>query len=162
AARIRTSSSTVNRSALRGSSSAGGNLGAAARAGRGGGGFRGGGSAAAAPPPSGASSPATAFRTASLARPSPRGPVSRRGRARAILADPSKATLAVDLERQTVTTASGEAVRFEYDPYRKQALLRGLDDIEMTLADEKLVEAWEATDREARPWIHETARSLQS
>ena len=80
--------------------------------------------------------------------------VSRLGQA--ILADPAQARLRVDLERQRVTTAQGETIAFEYDPLRKQALLQGLDDIEMTLRDVASIEAYEALDRQRRPWIQDT------
>ncbi|MSQ29974.1 MAG: 3-isopropylmalate dehydratase small subunit [Dehalococcoidia bacterium] len=53
--------------------------------------------------------------------------------------------LVVDLESQTVRTAGGAwERRFEIDPFRKYRLLRGLDDISMTLEYEPDVAAFEA------------------
>ena len=56
--------------------------------------------------------------------------------------DPA-AEVAVDLEAQTVT-AGERVLRFEIDPFRKYRLLRGLDDIGMTLAYEADVARFEA------------------
>jgi 3-isopropylmalate/(R)-2-methylmalate dehydratase small subunit len=38
--------------------------------------------------------------------------------------------LTVDLEKQRVVTEGGAAEHFDYDPFRKHCLLRGLDDID--------------------------------
>lgn len=53
--------------------------------------------------------------------------------------------LVVDLESQTVRTGDGSWQRhFEIDPFKKYRLLRGLDDIAMTLEYEPDVAAFEA------------------
>jgi len=58
--------------------------------------------------------------------------------------DPSS-ELVVDLASQTVRTADGTWERhFDIDPFRKYRLLRGLDDIAMTMAYEPDVTAFEA------------------
>ena len=55
------------------------------------------------------------------------------------------AEVVVDLESQTVRTADGGwERRFEIDPFRKYRLMRGLDDISMTLEYEADVAAFEA------------------
>ena len=54
------------------------------------------------------------------------------------------AAIAVDLERQTVTTPNGHTHVFEVDPFRKQALLSGQDEIALTLTYEKEIAAFEA------------------
>ena len=41
--------------------------------------------------------------------------------------------ITIDLETQTVTDAMGFAAHFEVDPFRKECLLHGLDDIGLTL-----------------------------
>ena len=56
--------------------------------------------------------------------------------------DPA-AEVAVDLEAQTVT-AGERVLRFEIDPFRKYRLLRGLDDISMTIEYEADVARFEA------------------
>jgi len=55
----------------------------------------------------------------------------------------------VDLERQQVTDASGFQAGFDMDQYRREMLLRGLDEIDRTLLDEALIAAFERG-REAR------------
>ncbi len=55
------------------------------------------------------------------------------------------AELVVDLSSQTVRTADSTWVRhFDIDPFRKYRLLRGLDDIAMTMAYEPDITAFEA------------------
>ena len=44
-------------------------------------------------------------------------------------------TLTVDLEAQTLISSTAEAYRFEVEPFRKQCLLQGLDDIGLTLRE---------------------------
>ncbi|WP_163575986.1 3-isopropylmalate dehydratase small subunit [Halomonas faecis] len=61
--------------------------------------------------------------------------------------------LDVDLENQRVITPSGEILEFEVDPFRKQCLLEGLDDIGITLKDEDAIRAFEAKHRQVRPWL---------
>ena len=52
--------------------------------------------------------------------------------------------LTVDLEQQTVSDASGLLLRFEVDPFRRDLLLKGLDDIGLTLLHEKEIAEYEA------------------
>ena len=61
--------------------------------------------------------------------------------------------LAIDLEAQTVTTPAGEVHRFEVDPFRKDCLLNGFDDIELTLQRRNRIEDYEARRRAAAPWL---------
>ena len=51
--------------------------------------------------------------------------------------------LVVDLERQIVTDDRGFAARFETDPYGRELLLRGLDEIGRTLLEEPSIAAYE-------------------
>jgi 3-isopropylmalate/(R)-2-methylmalate dehydratase small subunit len=53
-------------------------------------------------------------------------------------------TLTVDLESQTVTDAAGLRASFSVDPFRRQCLLHGLDDIGMTLQHAEKIAAYEA------------------
>ena len=52
--------------------------------------------------------------------------------------------LSVDLEEQTVRDASGLLLRFAVDPFRRDLLLKGLDDIGLTLLHEKEIADYEA------------------
>ena len=62
----------------------------------------------------------------------------------AVNADP-KATLTVDLDKQTVTNnANGKSESFEINAYKKECLMNGLDDIDYLLSKKPLIEAYEA------------------
>jgi 3-isopropylmalate/(R)-2-methylmalate dehydratase small subunit len=52
-------------------------------------------------------------------------------------------TLTIDLEQQTVTDAIEFHARFEIDPFRKDCLLNGLDDIGLTLRHAAALDAYE-------------------
>ncbi|MEX2185634.1 MAG: 3-isopropylmalate dehydratase small subunit [Pirellulales bacterium] len=52
--------------------------------------------------------------------------------------------LTVDLEGQVITDEHGLRLAFEVDPFRRQCLLGGLDDIAMTLEFEPKISAFEA------------------
>jgi 3-isopropylmalate/(R)-2-methylmalate dehydratase small subunit len=53
-------------------------------------------------------------------------------------------TVSVDLENQTITNnASGKSENFEINAYKKECLLRGLDDIDYLLSKRDLIEAFE-------------------
>jgi 3-isopropylmalate/(R)-2-methylmalate dehydratase small subunit len=63
------------------------------------------------------------------------------------------ATLTVDLEGQTVTAPEGAVHHFDIDPFGKQMLLSGQDDIGLTLGYESQIAAYEAGHRAAPPWL---------
>ncbi len=63
--------------------------------------------------------------------------------------------LRVDLETQTVTTPGGANLGFSVDPFRRQCLLEGLDDIALTLRHAAEIRAYEARRREEAPWLFE-------
>ncbi len=52
--------------------------------------------------------------------------------------------LTVDLEAQQVTDGLGLAASFDIDPFRKDNLVRGLDDIGLTLQNEAAIDAFES------------------
>ncbi len=62
-------------------------------------------------------------------------------------------TLSVDLAAQTVTTPNGCILNFEIDQFRKQALLKGLDNIGWTLSHADEIAAYEARRRQEAPWL---------
>lgn len=49
----------------------------------------------------------------------------------------------VDLEKQTVTDGEGLGYSFKVDPFRREMLLKGLDEIGLTLVHEKEIAAYE-------------------
>jgi 3-isopropylmalate/(R)-2-methylmalate dehydratase small subunit len=59
----------------------------------------------------------------------------------------------VDLPTQTISTDSGLLIHFEFDPVRKDKLLRGLDDIGLTLAVRERIEAFEGAHYKRMPWL---------
>ena len=61
--------------------------------------------------------------------------------------------LAVDLEKQSVTTPGGESFRFDIDPFHKHCLLNGLDEIGLTLGHADKIKAFEQRHRERQPWL---------
>jgi 3-isopropylmalate/(R)-2-methylmalate dehydratase small subunit len=61
--------------------------------------------------------------------------------------------LSVDLATQTVTTPSGTSFQFEVDPFRKDCLLNGLDEIGLTLQNEAEITAYEQRRRQEAPWL---------
>ncbi|MGD9867477.1 MAG: 3-isopropylmalate dehydratase small subunit [Hyphomicrobiales bacterium] len=64
----------------------------------------------------------------------------------------ANATVTVDLESQTITGPDGGSISFELDPFRKQCLLEGLDDIGLTLKKSKKIASYEEKAQAARPW----------
>jgi 3-isopropylmalate/(R)-2-methylmalate dehydratase small subunit len=52
--------------------------------------------------------------------------------------------LTVDLERQWITDDSGLRFTFEVDPFRRECLLKGLDDIGLTLQHKDRISEYEA------------------
>jgi 3-isopropylmalate/(R)-2-methylmalate dehydratase small subunit len=67
--------------------------------------------------------------------------------------------IGVDLEEQTITSPTGQRHRFEIDPRRRAGLLEGLDEIALTLRREHEIQAFQASDRAERPWIHFARKS---
>jgi len=64
----------------------------------------------------------------------------------------ANARLTIDLEKQTITRPDGATIHFDIDPFRKECLLNGLDDIGITLKKEKSIAAFEAKQRRSQPW----------
>jgi len=64
----------------------------------------------------------------------------------------ANATITVDLEHQEIRGPDGGVVKFEMDPFRKRCLLEGLDNIGLTLQNEKSIGDYEDKASAARPW----------
>lgn len=69
-------------------------------------------------------------------------------------AESNETRFTIDLHTCTITTPAGESIPFEVDPGRREALLEGLDEIEMTLKRADEIAGFQTRDREARPWIY--------
>lgn len=61
--------------------------------------------------------------------------------------------LTIDLPEQVVITPTGERIPFEVDPFRKECLLNGLDDIGLTLEHADRIRDYEARKHNSRPWL---------
>jgi len=73
-----------------------------------------------------------------------------RGLFNAAKADP-KNSVTVNLEEQTITNnATGESEQFEINTYKKECLLKGLDDIDFLLSNKDKIEAYE----QRRPYAY--------
>jgi 3-isopropylmalate/(R)-2-methylmalate dehydratase small subunit len=65
----------------------------------------------------------------------------------------ANARMTVDLERQEITTSDGQVIPFEVDPFKKQCLLDGLDDIGLTLEKAPAIDSFESLSAMQRPWV---------
>ncbi len=61
--------------------------------------------------------------------------------------------LTIDLTRQVVIKPDGVELAFEVEPFRKQCLLGGLDDIGLTLRHADKIRAYEAERLLRQPWL---------
>jgi len=61
--------------------------------------------------------------------------------------------LTVDLERQVVVEPEGSEHAFEVDPFRRECLLHGLDDIALTLQHAAEIRAYEERRAREAPWL---------
>jgi 3-isopropylmalate/(R)-2-methylmalate dehydratase small subunit len=61
--------------------------------------------------------------------------------------------LTVDLEKQIVIGPDGAEHRFEFDSFQRECLLRGVEDIELTLAFEREIAAFEQRRSAEKPWL---------
>ena len=66
----------------------------------------------------------------------------------------ANARVTVDLERQVVVRPNGEEIPFQVDPLRRHLLLNGLDDIGQTLQHAPAIDAFEARQKAAQPWLY--------
>ena len=62
-------------------------------------------------------------------------------------------SLAIDLEACSLSLPDGEEWTFEVDPFRRDCLLKGLDDIGITLEAAEAITAFEQQHSERYPWI---------
>jgi 3-isopropylmalate/(R)-2-methylmalate dehydratase small subunit len=72
---------------------------------------------------------------------------------RALLEANPGAHLVVDLETQTITAPDGRAHDFAIDPFRKECLLAGTDEVRFTLSQEDKIAAFEKKYQTGMPWM---------
>ena len=76
-----------------------------------------------------------------------------------VQADPGRNQLEVDLENQRIAWNTDELLTFEIEPARRRLLLEGLDSIAVTMLEASAIDAFESTDRAARPWVYRLPES---
>ncbi|BET11416.1 3-isopropylmalate dehydratase small subunit [Pandoraea sputorum] len=69
------------------------------------------------------------------------------------VSDPAQNALTIDVERQCVVTANGDAYAFDLPARQKRMFVEGLDMIGMTLKDSDAIGAFEARHRSDVPWM---------
>jgi 3-isopropylmalate/(R)-2-methylmalate dehydratase small subunit len=68
-------------------------------------------------------------------------------------ADTENPELSIDLEAQVIRRPNGVEVSFEIDPFRKQCLLEGLDDIGLTMEKGGSIDSFESARATDKPWL---------
>jgi 3-isopropylmalate/(R)-2-methylmalate dehydratase small subunit len=64
----------------------------------------------------------------------------------------ANATMTIDLETQELVRSDGERIAFEIEPFRRERLLEGLDEIGATLAQRGKIDGFEARLAHRQPW----------
>ena len=59
----------------------------------------------------------------------------------------------IDLEKQKLSTPDGTEIHFEVDAFRKNCMLKGMDDIAWTLQYQDYIQKFEAQQKETLPWL---------
>lgn len=59
----------------------------------------------------------------------------------------------IDLETMTVTTSYQDRFTFEMDPFRRDCLMQGLDEVGLTLARDTAISNYESQVAGSRPWL---------
>ncbi len=72
---------------------------------------------------------------------------------RELLRDRPGTQLTIDLPSQTLRLSDGGVERFEVDAFRKECLLAGIDEIDLTMRYERQIADYERRQREETPWI---------
>lgn len=72
----------------------------------------------------------------------------------ALLAQPG-AKLTVDLKDQVIASPDGMRFSFDIDPFVKRMFVEGLSEIDMTLALQDKIDAFEARQRASMPWLYQ-------
>ena len=74
---------------------------------------------------------------------------------RDVKGDDKKYQLTIDLKNQCITKPDDKKIYFEIESFRKDALLEGKDDIEITLMDKVKIESFEQNHKKEQPWLFE-------
>jgi len=74
-----------------------------------------------------------------------------------VAGDPENPEITVDLEKQEVHAPNGVVYPFEIDPFLKECLLEGLDDIGLTMQRGETIGGFEGGQRQQQPWLYRDA-----
>lgn len=66
----------------------------------------------------------------------------------------SRGKFTVNLEKVVIITPEGRTVPFSVNSYQREMLMKGLDQVGVTLQKKKEIEAYETVDKLHRPWIY--------
>jgi 3-isopropylmalate/(R)-2-methylmalate dehydratase small subunit len=67
--------------------------------------------------------------------------------------DTENPELDIDLPNQLIRRPNGADISFEIDPFRKQCLLDGLDDIGLTMGKAEQISTYEDQRKNTHPWL---------
>jgi 3-isopropylmalate/(R)-2-methylmalate dehydratase small subunit len=67
--------------------------------------------------------------------------------------DTENPELEIDLPNQVIRRPNGADIAFDIDPFRKQCLLDGLDDIGLTMAKSDAITAYASKRQNTHPWL---------
>ena len=67
--------------------------------------------------------------------------------------DEENPVLEIDLPNQIIKRPNGVSIKFDLDPFRKECLLEGLDDISLTLAKKDKIQEYENIRNKSFPWL---------
>jgi 3-isopropylmalate/(R)-2-methylmalate dehydratase small subunit len=80
-------------------------------------------------------------------------PADRVARIRVILHELPGAEIAIDLAKQTVTGPDGQTDSFDVDSFRKEMLLKGADEVKITLGYDADIKRFEDRQKQEMPWL---------
>ena len=64
-----------------------------------------------------------------------------------------KQSIEINLEKQEIIFGN-QKIKFEIDPFKKNCLLNGLDDIDLSLKQSKKISSYEENIKKNKPWIN--------
>jgi len=67
--------------------------------------------------------------------------------------DTENPELTIDLENQEIRRPNGGVIKFDFDEFRRNCLINGLDDIGLTLQKDDAINAFEGKRKEAMDWV---------
>jgi 3-isopropylmalate/(R)-2-methylmalate dehydratase small subunit len=72
--------------------------------------------------------------------------------------DTENPELTIDLENQEIRRPNGGVIKFDFDEFRRNCLINGLDDIGLTLQKDDAINAFEGKRKEAMDWVERGTR----